>query len=527
MSKQSNILFITTDQQRKDTLGCYGNPIIKTPNLDRLAEQGVIFDRAYCESPICLPSRVTMITGKASSHHGVLLHNTSMRDDEITLGDVLGANGYCTHFIGKPHFKSQQHRGTEESIADWKDGKFEDWYGPYAGFQTVEMILGHSNCLGGHYGKWLRENHADQLDKFKAENFHSIDVKSGQGTYRCDIPEELYSSTYVGDKTCAFLDEMQESDKPFYCFASFPDPHWPINPPKPYFSMYDDVDIPPNTPYDGEAEKDNYPQVFKTARNGEKTFYCGGGHYLRGEGDDLKITRAYWGSVSLIDKNVGRILDKLEELGLTENTIVVFTTDHGEYMGAHGLMAKGGFLWEEYINTPFILRYPEVVSGGKRIETLLSFLDIVPTLLDMAGIKDHGMACDGVSQLPVLTGKAESARDSLFVIHPNSGFPQTGPDQYALIKDEWKLVYFAGDKNGLLFNLHEDPEELNNLYNRPESVQIQTRMIQSLLDEIILCNDKAAVMRTKNADHHGVHLMIKDHWAKAFEAVIPAAANSK
>ena len=191
MKRTPNILFVTTDQQRRDTLGCYGNAQIKTPHIDRLANSGVVFDRAYCESPICLPARVTMITGKKSVHHGVTLHNSSMRDGENTLGDVLQGHGYRTHFVGKPHFKSQQHRGTEESIADWKDGKFEGWNGPYAGFETVDIILGHSNPLIGHYGQWLKENHPDRLDAFRFKNFDSIDVTSGQGTYKNNIDEKV------------------------------------------------------------------------------------------------------------------------------------------------------------------------------------------------------------------------------------------------------------------------------------------------------------------------------------------------
>lgn len=360
-----NILFITTDQQRKDTLGCYGNDRIQTPNIDQLAAEGVIFNRAYCESPICLPSRVTMITGKSSRHHGVTLHNSSMRNDEKTIGGLLGNHGYRTHFIGKPHFKSQQHRGTEESIADWKDGKFEGWHGPYAGFQTVDIILGHSNSLVGHYGEWLRQEHPEQYRAFREDHLKSLEVSCGQGVYRNIIPEEIYSSTYVGMRTCEFLESMKDSDQPFYCFASFPDPHWPIMPPEPYFSMYENIEMPADTPYNGEAQKDNFPTQFKRVYDGGINFYDGGAHYMHDPGDAAKIMRAYWGSVTLIDKNVGKILTELNRLGMAENTIVVFTTDHGEYMGSHGMMAKGGFLWEEFINVPLIFRYPRKLTGGQ------------------------------------------------------------------------------------------------------------------------------------------------------------------
>ncbi|NOY75067.1 MAG: sulfatase-like hydrolase/transferase, partial [Kiritimatiellaeota bacterium] len=393
-----NILFVTTDQQRKDTLGCYGNNLIKTPNLDKLAADGVVFDRAYCESPICIPSRNTMITGKCARHHGASLHNTSIRDEETTLGDTLQKNGYRTYFTGKPHFKSQQHRGTEESIADWRDGKLTGWKGPYAGFEKVDMVLGHSNPLVGHYGEWLRENHPEAAKTYMDKNLESIGVACGQGVYNNHIPEETYSSSYVAARTCDFLDEAKRNGSPFYCFASFPDPHWPILPPREFFEMYDGVEIPENIPIGEDILKENYPRQFAELLKGKVAAYDGGGRYLRDDEDITAITRAYWGAISLIDKNIGKMLDKLESLGLSDDTIVIFTTDHGEYMGAHGMIAKGGFLWESFVNVPYIMRYPKARGGGGGTDALISFTDIVPTLLDYAGITEHDMAPDGFSQ---------------------------------------------------------------------------------------------------------------------------------
>ncbi|MFA6291382.1 MAG: sulfatase-like hydrolase/transferase [Victivallales bacterium] len=326
--QRPNILFITTDQQRKDTIGCYGNRVVQTPNLDRLAAEGIRFERAYCESPICIPSRITMITGKTCANHRAPLHNTSMFDNERTMGQVLQENGYRTHFVGKPHFKSQQHRGTEESIADWRDGKFNAWHGPYGGFQTVDIILGHSNSLVGHYGEWLREKHPDDYVHFEDSHLECISPEGG-GTYRNTIPEALHSSAYVAMRTNEFLDSMRSKEIPFYCFASFPEPHWPIMPPQPYFDMYQDVPVPIQQPPIDAGKLKNYPKHFRIAHENKSTGYDGGGHYLNRPEDLPAITRAYWGSVTFIDRNIGLILDKLDELGMAENTIVVFTTDHG------------------------------------------------------------------------------------------------------------------------------------------------------------------------------------------------------
>lgn len=518
-TKPMNILFITTDQQRRDTLGCYGNKLIRTPNLDRLASCGATLDRAYCESPICLPSRVTMITGKTAAHHGVTMHNVSMRDDEYTLGDELQNHGYRTHFIGKPHFKSQQHCGTEESIADWRDGKFEGWNGPYAGFETVEIALGHVNPLVGHYGRWLKENHPESIEFFREKHLNRIELKHPLGVFKNRIPEEACSSTYVGERTCAFLKEAAQARQPFYCFASFPDPHWPIMPPEPWFSMYDKTPVPPDTPYNGEAENPSYPDVFRDLREGRRGRYNGGGHYVTDPEDIPKIVRPYWGSVSLIDKQVGKILDELEQLGLAENTLVVFTTDHGEFMGAHGMVHKGSVLWEELIHVPFLMSLPGAIPSGMRSDALFSFTDIVPTLLDFAGIRETGLAVDGVSQKDVLTGSKESVRRTAVVQHAAREVDHpSAPDQYALIHDDWKLVYFAGSDRGLLFNLKEDPRELNNLYSDPAHTPIRDALCKELLDQLVLSQDKAAVLYEHRADIPlGQHILQEKEWGRYFD----------
>jgi arylsulfatase A-like enzyme len=309
---------------------------------------------------------------------------------------------------------------------------------------------------------------------------------------------------------------MKDAEQPFYCFASFPDPHWPVMPPKPFFEMYDGVEIPDVTPYNGEAEKDNYPQQFKALRYENRKGYDGGGHYVKDLTDIKTITRAYWGAVSLIDKNVGKMLDKLDELGMADDTIIVFTSDHGEYMGSHGLMAKGGCLYEELINIPFLIKNPASSYKGVCSDALLSFVDVVPTLLEAVGITQHGLSLDGVSQWPVVNGEKESIRERLTLLHAGRD-RQLSPDQHVLITEEWKLVYVAGDPNGELYNLKNDPQELNNLYNRAEFAGIQQRLTLQLMDEMILQMDMEPVAIQQTAGKFGVHHMSYGVWKEEFD----------
>jgi arylsulfatase A-like enzyme len=524
--QKPNLLIITTDQQRWDTLGCYGNRLIQTPNLDRLASQGIVFNRAYCESPICIPSRITMLTGKKTAHHGATLHNSNMRLDERTLADVLSENGYVTHFIGKAHFKSQEARGTEESLPDWRDGKFEGWNGPYAGFQAVDLILGHSNSLVGHYGQWLRNEHASEFAHFFAENMQPLEVSCGQGVYRNTIPPELHSSHYAADRTIEFLEKASRSKQPFFCFTSFPDPHWPICPPSPYFDMYEELEIPVQIRFPNDLG--NYPRQFHRLARGEGTGYDGGGHLVADPGDIAKITRPYWGAVSFIDDNVGRILNGLEALNLTENTIILFTSDHGEHMGAHGLMAKGGFCYEEFIRCPLILHYQGQVQAAARNDALFSFVDIVPTLLELMKIDAPDLAPDGISQSAVLKGETHHLRECLTVTHFSQRSSSKTPDIHTLITDDWKLNYYAGDPKGELYHLSEDPQEVLNLYRHPNYLERQQSLIQTLLNELILVNDKRPHLeRTKIEPGYADHCMRYSFWRPEFDKLTKAITPGK
>ena len=517
-AKPLNVLFITTDQQRRDTMGCYGNALIRTPNLDRLAAGGMALDRAYCENPICIPSRNTIINGLSSRHHGAPLHNNSVSDGIRTLPQALGERGYATAIIGKAHLKSQQHRGTEESIADWRDGKRAGWHGPFVGFERADLVLGHSNPLVGHYGEWLRREHPAACRHFMRSNLEHIKGSGpGGGAYRNAIPEELHSSRWVADRTCAFIERAAAEGRPFFCFAGFPDPHWPIMPPRPWFDMYADTPMPPNIPYNGEAEKDNYPRIFAASRGALewRRAYNGGGRYMTAGTPIDAITRAYWGAISFIDDNVGRMLAALDRLGLAANTLVVFTTDHGEYMGAHGLIAKGGFFYDALLRVPFIARWPGVAPGS-RSEALFSFVDIAPTLLSLLGVADAGMQPDGISQASVLAG-GEALRERLTVFQATIDNTGAFPDIHALITPDWKLNHYAGDPGGELYHVHDDPRELNNLYNRPEAADTQRALTQALLDEIILTNDRRRVAEWAAADSYGRHVMDDDTWKPEFD----------
>ena len=249
----------------------------------------------------------------------------------------------------------------------------------------------------------------------------------------------------------------------------------------------------------------------------EKTFYNGGGHLVKQREDIAKITRAYWGCVSLIDKNVGKMIQCLKDTGIYDDTLIIFTTDHGEYMGAHGMMSKGGVLWEEYVNLPFIARYGDHIKKQES-DALFSFVDVVPTLIDFAGVTNDLFTVDGISQKAVFEGEKKELRDLLSITHATNQLSCEIPDQECIItKDGMKLVYFAKSQYGQLYDLKNDPHEEHNLYSDPAYKEILNKLKLQLLDELITHRGRDAQLFATHADRYSSHILTYDFWKKEFD----------
>ena len=512
-----NVLFIITDQQRADSMGCYGNPAGTTPHLDALAAESMIFDEAYCESPICMPSRVSLLTGRYAAHHGVRFHNNNIAEQEQTLAHVFTDAGYYTHCIGKMHLYSQEKSGNPESLPDWKAGKWRDFKGPFCGFQGCELILGHSNSLCGHYGMWLKEKHPAAVEAFWTDKMQPLGDRKIFGmsnAFRTGIPEEAHSSAYVAEKCGEVFERAQEKQQPFFCYASFPDPHWPVCPPHEWLDKFADVKLPQRIPYVGECEQDDYPMQYKELVRGNR-YYDGGCRFIGDEhAEDMeKIRRGYHAAVAFVDHNVGKIIEDLKQRGLYENTIIVYTTDHGEYLGDHGLHAKGGFMYDSFIRCPLIIHDPRSEFHG-RSAAPFSFIDMPATLCDLAEI-DNPLPHDGISQSAHIRKGDKSARTHCTVTHfANSDAAEAPHDQHAIVYQEWKLVFSAVDPHGILFNRKTDPQELCNLWHDSSSQSVKQELMQRLFSDLSGRHDRSAI-RDKRAIEPGyyMHLMERDFWA--------------
>ncbi len=388
-----NILFITTDQQHYDTLGVT-NPRIRTPALDRLAREGTRFTRAYCTNPTCSPSRSSMITGLYPAWHGCWAIGVKLPEDVPTVGDILSRHGYESILIGKAHFqplKSQPGSESLECQPILRDLDFwRGFHGPWYGFDHVETARMHGNesHAGQHYAVWMEEkglrNWRDYFQQFPP----SPDDKY-RGPYYLrdaqvwDLPEEFHHTRWVGERTMAHIERCAGAGRPFFLWASFFDPHPPYTLPEPWASMYDPADMQPGTLQAGEFNH-MPPQFARTLQeHPDFTDYdepggqgLHGFHSHRHTREELQRSMAsYYGMLSLIDSEVGRILAALDRLRLAENTLVVFSTDHGHFLGQHGLIAKGAFHYEDLLRVPMIVRQPGAVPADVVSDALQRQID--------------------------------------------------------------------------------------------------------------------------------------------------------
>jgi len=473
MDKPLNILLITTDQMRRDHMGCAGNPVIRTPNLDRLAAGGVMLDRAYVNNPVCMPNRATIATGRLPRNHGCWCNGVDLPDCERTIADALNARGYHTALFGKPHFRITANRfdnvpeGIECGPAWEQHVNSPDWTGPYYGFQYVQISVGHAyaNLSRAHLYEWVKRNYPEALE-------HQFDWEpSPTGAMECftpRYPHQAHSSNWLGQIGGDYLRKRGRDGQPFMLWVSFPDPHHPFAPPKPYDTMYDPASVP--APLMGPEVLADKPAHFR--RDYER--------HKQTEPQVREIIARTYGMVSLVDENVGKLLDALDEAGLADNTVVVFTADHGDLMGDAGLVLKGPWLFEGLINVPAIWRVPGAAGAGGRTDGLFSSCDIAPTLLALAG-GEVPRAMDGLAQTDLVRG-GQALRDAAMVEYRT---PQ-GDCLHTLVTARRKLTGYGGADYGELYDMACEPPEARNLYDDPAHGAERAALTRRLLDEIIL-----------------------------------------
>lgn len=461
MKKQPNILLIWTDEQRPDTMACYGNDFVKTPHLNRFASGSSVFEHAYCTQPVCTPSRASILTGVWPHTHGSVENNVPLPSDVPTLAELLGEEYHCAYF-GKWHLGNEliPQRGFTEWVST------EDGYGKY-------VTDPEDRNRQSDYCRFL-------IEEGFVPNTRTGNVPVFSRNYAAAMAERYTKASFLGERAAGFL-ERQDEDRPFFLSVNFLEPHMPFMGPLNYLHDPDELPVGPafaQDPPTGAALRNRLRAV---AQRGSGT----GGFPLQSERDWRRLRANYYGLVSLVDRAVGRILGALEDGGLADSTIVIFTSDHGEMMGDHALVGKN-VMYEESVGIPLIMRVPWIngsQSRARRIPGRLSQIDLVPTVLDLVGapIPSH---LQGKSRVPVLRGDETLEGNDVFIEWngtSGSTFPDDVPgfteaQRRSIPEQTWRTVVTAdGWKLNLcrtdqceLYNLNEDPHELVNLYERSD-----------------------------------------------------------
>jgi len=484
--KRNNVLFITSDQQHYMTMG-YLNPEVSTPNLDRLVERGMAFNRAYTVNPTCTPTRASWITGLYPSQHGAYSLGTKLMEDVPAVGDCFQKGGYATALVGKAHFqplKSTAEYPSLEAYPTLHDLDFwRSFNGPFYGFEHIELARNHTDehLVGQHYALWLTDKTSGTQwrNYFLPTPAHLPDCPGYPESTRMrlaatdghwDIPEALHYNTWISERTNALMKQYAKADRPFFLWASFFDPHPQYMVPEPYASMYDPAKV--TVPKFKDGEFDDKPPHFKLVREKNPDFSAyeepdgniihGARSQLVSREDQAKKIATMYGMMTMLDNAIGKILNQLDALGLTDSTLVCFTSDHGDFLGQHGLTAKALHHYEDLLRVPLVASMPGTIPAGKASDSLQSTVDLPQTFLSFAGLPvPRTMA--GVDEKAVWTGEKDTIRTHVIVENQHQ---PTKMNMRTYINSRYKLTVHFNQPYGELYDLQEDPGEYINLWNK-------------------------------------------------------------
>lgn len=516
MSKKPNFLFIMTDQHRADHLGCYGNEIVKTPNIDGIAAGGTRWDKFYVANPICMPNRASIMTGRMSSLHGSRHNGIPLSKDHTTFVELLQDAGYKTGLIGKSHLQSftglpatnkfepdeDLHTPSEALRDSYKHNRHSPEYdlevkpkwdkplserldGDFYGFEHVEIAADHADAACGDYLFWAREQNPNFDNLVGRENALPDNRINAPQAWRTAVPEELYSTSWIADRSQKWIAQKAEEDEPFFLQMSFPDPHHPFTPPGKYWDMYNPDDIPLPKSFG----KSNLPPICKMReamedgsdpRDNQSPFTVT-------ESEARQLIALTYGSITMIDDAIGRVLSQLEKSGIADNTIVIFTTDHGDYMGDHGLMLKLLLHYQGTIRAPFIWNDPTQKSQDQIKQDLASSIDISATILARAGIQPF----NGIQGRDLFSTKAPDA----VIVEEDSQRTMIGFDRpqriRTIVTNRYRMSLREGEDWNELYDLQSDPHELKNLYEDDSKIEIRHKLTETMLRRMISLQDRA------------------------------------
>ena len=509
-----NVLLIICDQLRRDHLGYVGDPIVSTPNIDELAAQGTDFTRTYTCVPTCAPNRASLFTARMPSAHGLRVNGMSLKWDTPTVTKALADAGYETHLVGKSHLQPYGigpgdktiEMGTGAYFPD-TDGDGADYthefatrsraeyvdYRDYYGWQGADMTLQHGDFVQGHYYWWLKDKGIAWEEVVGVKHALATDPDWPSTVYKPSLPEDLYPTAFVQDRTIAALREYARRGKPFFLTCSFPDPHHPFTPPGKYWGRHAPADMPLPKTFDDPAE--NAPphiRSMKDAKGDHRDPYLG---FAPSEAQYKAAMAAQYGQIEMIDDAVGEIVRAVRELGLEDDTAIIFTSDHGDMFGDHGLMLKHCMHDDAMVRVPLVVKVPgraQSVNDGFAMT-----MDIGATVLELAGLGTI-TGQQGRSLLDGVGDPARTVRESAY-IEEELPYRMDGLEapirMRTVVTDKGRMTVYAGESFGELFDLVNDPDELHNLWGQPGSEELYNEMMTALARDAMATDPNDMVPR--------------------------------
>lgn len=486
-----NVLWICTDQQRYDTLGCYGNEFVDTASIDRLADRGVRFDQCFSQSPVCTPSRASMLTGRYPRTTRCRANGQPIPDDETPISKLLDRTGYDCGLAGKLHLSPCQPDALDEATN--AERRIDDGYDVFHWSHHPTH-----NVPTNAYLRWLRGQPVDFEDDtytdastgaVRIDRSHRFEDEPyvDNDYVQISLAAEYHQTTWCANRAVEFIED-HTTDQPWHFAVNSFDPHHAFDPPKAYLDRYldafglDDIPLPNFEP----SELDDKPEIQRNDRHGA---YNKRGYYAHSEMDDEDhrlIRAAYWAMIDLIDDAVARILDALERTNQREDTLVVFTSDHGEMLGDHGLYLKGPYFYEPAIRVPLIVSWPGTVPEGIADESLVELADVAPTILDAAGA-DRPSSMQAKSLWPRLRdGPVEGDhRESVYCEFYDATNNYDEEVAATMVRtDKYKLVRWHSETGGELYDLSDDPDETHDRWNDSRYEEVRSDMLSLLADRM-------------------------------------------
>lgn len=505
-----NVLVVITDQHRADHVGFSGNDVVRTPHLDRVADRGTVFENAWVANPVCMPNRSSIMTSRMPSVHGVVFNDRSLEWGANTHVRQFRRQGWRTGLFGKSHLQHGMSRGTMDPAplapavdhgyaAGWDSLENPENYretppafpDDFYGFGDVELSIDHGGRVSGHHLQWALDRGGRYEDLVVPQTSESPALRRSSRwwqIYQPPYPEELHSTNFVVDRAIAFIEESTAADTPWLAWASFPDPHHPMAAPGEWFDRYQPADMPLSPSFDERGVFTHAPEYLRRTQSVSPTEQD---RYVTPCGtEDPDLMREYlaatYGLIEFIDDGVGRILDAIGVAGQADRTIVVFTSDHGDMAGDHGLLLKGFMPFRGVLHVPLVIADPRRTPG--RSAALASSIDIGPTLLDMCGVTAHD-GIQGRSLASILDDPSATARERVLVeddIRTSSARRRGGPSRIrTIVTADIKYTRY-GDGSELLFDLDSDPLELHDLAHLGGARLGSARelLLDSLIDHI-------------------------------------------